>query len=37
LPAYILIGRMVGMTEKQIEDSWTKGERETVIRKVLQK
>ncbi len=34
LPAYILIGRMAGMTEKQIEDSWTKGEREAVIRKV---
>ena len=37
LPAYILIGRMAGMTEKQIEDSWTKGEREAVIRKVMGK
>ena len=26
LPAYILIGRMAGMTEPQIEESWTKGE-----------
>ncbi len=34
LPPFILIGRMAGLDEKQIEESWTKGEREAVIRKV---
>jgi len=33
LPAYILLGRIAGMTEDQIQATWTKGERETVISK----
>lgn len=37
LPAFILVGRMAGLTEKQIEESWTKGGREAVILKVLPK
>lgn len=37
LPAFILTGRMAGLSEKQIEESWTSGEREAVIRKVLGK
>lgn len=37
LPAFILVGRMAGLTEKQIEERWTKGEREAVIRRVSQK
>ncbi len=37
LPAYILIARMAGLNEKQIEETWTRGEREAVIRKVLGK
>jgi hypothetical protein len=35
VPAYVLIGRMAGMTEDQIHKSWEKGERETAIAMVL--
>lgn len=35
LPAYVLLGRMAGLTEEQIHESWTDGERETVIQKIL--
>jgi hypothetical protein len=31
LPAYILLGRIAGMTEDQIHDSWSKGDRETLL------
>jgi hypothetical protein len=34
LPAYILLGRVAGMKEKEIEDSWSQGKREEVIRKI---
>ncbi len=31
LPAYILLGRVAGMPEQAIQDSWSKGERDQVI------
>jgi hypothetical protein len=31
LPAYILLGRVAGMPEPEIQDRWSKGEREQVI------
>jgi hypothetical protein len=31
LPAYILLGRVAGMPEREIQDSWSKGERDRVI------
>jgi hypothetical protein len=35
LGPYMLLGRVTGMTDAQIEASWTKGEREAVIAKAL--
>jgi hypothetical protein len=37
LPAFILLGRIAGMQETEIQDAWAKGDRESVIRKVLPK
>ncbi len=34
LPAFILLGRIEGLTETQIQEAWSKGERETVISKL---
>ena len=31
LPAFILTGRVAGFSEQQIQDAWTRGDRETVI------
>jgi hypothetical protein len=31
LPAYILLGRVAGMPEQEIQDAWSKGERDKVI------
>lgn len=31
LPAYILVGRVAGMPEQEIQDSWSKGDRDRVI------
>jgi hypothetical protein len=31
LPAFILTGRVAGLTEQQIQDAWTRGDRESVI------
>ena len=31
LPAYVLLGRIAGLTEAQIQETWSKGERERVI------
>lgn len=36
LPAFILMGRVAGLPEREIHDTWTKGDRESVIRKALQ-
>jgi len=30
LPAFILTGRVAGLTEQQIQDAWTRGDRESV-------
>jgi hypothetical protein len=35
LPAFILTGRLAGMEEKEIQDAWSKGERERVIEQAL--
>lgn len=35
LPAYVLVGRVAGLTEQQIHQSWTDGAREAVIQKTL--
>lgn len=34
LPSFMLAGRMAGLTDKEIEDAWTKGNREAVLAKV---
>jgi len=33
LPAYVLLGRIAGLPEDQIQETWSKGEREAVIEK----
>lgn len=35
LPAYILVGRLTGMSEQQIQDAWTRGDRESAIAEAL--
>jgi hypothetical protein len=35
LPSYLLLGRVAGIPEEQIQLSWAKGEREAVIAKAL--
>ena len=35
LPAYILLGRVAGIPEEQIQDSWSRGDRESVIAAAL--
>jgi len=35
LPAYVLLGRLNGLTEKQIQDAWSRGDRESVIAEAL--
>jgi len=37
LPAYILLGRVAGLTEKEIEDSWSANQREATIQKIRKK
>ncbi|HEY4363396.1 MAG TPA: HEAT repeat domain-containing protein [Bryobacteraceae bacterium] len=37
LPAYILLGRVAGLTEDQIQAEWSKGDREAVIAQALKK
>jgi hypothetical protein len=34
-PAFLLLGRVAGLSEKQIRDAWDRGDREAVIRKAL--
>src|SRR5215831_9307565 len=31
LPAYLILGRAVGMTDEKLEEEWSKGNRESVI------
>jgi hypothetical protein len=35
LPAFILAGRIAGLSEKRTQDAWSRGERESVIRRAL--
>lgn len=35
LPSFILLGRMAGLPEEEIQDAWRKGEREPVIGRAL--
>ena len=35
LPAFMLMGRLTDLTDEQIEDAWTKGDREAVIAAAL--
>lgn len=35
LPAFILAGRLAGLTEEQIQAAWVSGDRETVVKKAL--
>lgn len=37
LPAFILTGRVAGWSEQQIQDAWSKGDRETLINTVRTK
>lgn len=37
LPAYILLGRVAGISEEQIEADWSRGDRESVIAAALKK
>jgi hypothetical protein len=34
LPPFLLLGRLGGMTDQQVQESWRKGDRESVIEKV---
>jgi hypothetical protein len=31
LPAYMLLGRIAGLTDQQVQDAWSRGDREWVI------
>lgn len=35
LPAFLVVGRIAGLSDEEIEQRWTRGEREPVIRKAL--
>jgi len=35
LPAYLLLGRLTGLSERQIQDAWSRGDRESVIAEAL--
>lgn len=37
LPAFILAGRVAGLDEKQIQDAWIRGDRESVLRRARNK
>ncbi len=37
LPAYIILGRVAGMPEQEIQDRWSKGERDLVVAEVSKK
>jgi len=37
LPGVILLGRIAGLPEKEIQDLWSKGDREAVIKRALKK
>jgi hypothetical protein len=35
LPPFLLLGRVGGFSDKQIQDRWTRGDREEMVREVL--
>ncbi len=35
LPSFLLIGRVGGLSDKQIQDRWTRGDREETVREIL--
>jgi hypothetical protein len=35
LPAYILLGRLTSLTDQQIQDAWSRGNRESVVAEAL--
>jgi hypothetical protein len=35
LPAYILLGRVGGLKEEELQDAWAKGERAAIIKKLM--
>jgi hypothetical protein len=37
LPAYILLGRVAGMPEKDIQDAWSRGERDQLVAELTKK
>jgi hypothetical protein len=37
LPAYILLGRVAGLSEKEIEDTWSANQRDVTIQKIRKK
>ena len=37
LPAFILVGRLAGLPEKQIQDAWINSDHETVIKQALKR
>jgi hypothetical protein len=37
LPACILLGRIAGMSESEIQDDWSRGDRQTIISAALKK
>jgi hypothetical protein len=37
LPAYILLGRIAGLPEKEIEDAWSRGERDELVAQLSKK
>jgi hypothetical protein len=37
LPAYILLGRIAGLPEKDIEDAWSRGERDQLVAQLSRK
>jgi HEAT repeat protein len=37
LPAYILLGRVLGLPEQELQDTWSKGERMSVVKRAQAK
>jgi hypothetical protein len=37
LPAYLLLGRVAGLSDKEIEDTWSSNQREVTIQKIRKK
>lgn len=37
LPAFLLLGRVAGLTDEQVQEAWTRGDRDSVISQVTSK